>query len=269
MVLCKEDRAKELATMWLGKAHQCPQCSYGPVEHFACGDLSESQMNKCPQCQFEAPNIRSWPAWNGTLPQSMQVMEGRFNCPYCRKDSAMSSAFGEETIFCTKCTKMGHLAKDCRYSQCQAGGGHAPGKGPTLPQQQQRRNPQMGEGAAADGPQEEGRSVQGAGLRDEVRPELRRPHSTVGHCPVRQPTAARVHTLAGRAERADGGDRWRGQQQHSQDWQLLKTGTGSKAGGGGAKPGRPTKPGYTCKHCGMPSGMLGCHWSENCLKRTK
>ena len=43
----------------------------------------------------------------------------------------------------------------------------------------------------------------------------------------------------------------------------------SKGGGGGAKPGRPTKPGYTCKHCEMPSGMLGCHWSENCLKRTK
>jgi hypothetical protein len=45
-----------------------------------------------------------------------------------------------------------------------------------------------------------------------------------------------------------------------------RTGSGKAVG---AKPGRPTEPGYTCKHCGMPSGMLGCHWSENCLKRTK
>ena len=165
MVLCKEDRAKELATTWLGKAHQCPQCSYGPVEHFACGDLSESQMNKCPQCQFQASRIGSWPAWNGTLPQSMQVMEGRFDCPYCRKDSAMSSAFGEETIFCTKCTKMGHLAKDCKYVECR---------------------------------------------------KCHKPGHMAKDC---------------------------------------KT----------ARPG----PGYKCKHCGMPSGMLGCHWSENCLKRTK
>ena len=57
-------------------ARQCGRCGFGPVEHFACGNLETHQgqrvgraaiQNKCPQCGWFASNINQWPKWNGKL----------------------------------------------------------------------------------------------------------------------------------------------------------------------------------------------------------
>ena len=74
-------------------ARMCGQCSYGPVDHAACADLtahhgepggrgafglfartrlgpsSSSRRidNACPRCGWFAPTISEWPMWNGVL----------------------------------------------------------------------------------------------------------------------------------------------------------------------------------------------------------
>ena len=57
-------------------ARQCGSCGFGPVEHFACGNLATHQgqrvgraaiQNKCPHCGWFASNINQWPKWNGKL----------------------------------------------------------------------------------------------------------------------------------------------------------------------------------------------------------
>jgi len=57
-------------------ARQCGKCGFGPVEHFACGNLETHQgqrvgraaiQNKCPHCGWFASNINQWPKWNGKL----------------------------------------------------------------------------------------------------------------------------------------------------------------------------------------------------------
>ena len=119
MILSKTLRAQEITARWAGNARQCPRCRYGPIEHFACSDLSESSMNKCPSCSFSSATLRDWDSWDGTLPSSLQATMEGFDCPFCRNESTVSSAFGAETRACSKCNKMGHLARDCiRCSKC-------------------------------------------------------------------------------------------------------------------------------------------------------
>ena len=57
-------------------ARQCGKCGFGPVEHFACGNLETHHgqrvgraaiQNKCPHCGWFASNINQWPKWNGKL----------------------------------------------------------------------------------------------------------------------------------------------------------------------------------------------------------
>ena len=57
-------------------ARQCGKCGFGPVEHFACGNLETHQgqrvgraaiQNNCPRCGWFASNINQWPKWNGKL----------------------------------------------------------------------------------------------------------------------------------------------------------------------------------------------------------
>ena len=57
-------------------ARQCGSCGFGPVEHFACGNLETHQgqrvgraaiRNNCPQCGWFESNINQWPKWNGKL----------------------------------------------------------------------------------------------------------------------------------------------------------------------------------------------------------
>ncbi len=50
-------------------AYQCPSCSFGPVSHFACPDLTGApSTNICPKCGFFAITIESWRKWDGTIP---------------------------------------------------------------------------------------------------------------------------------------------------------------------------------------------------------
>lgn len=118
IIVCKGSLAQELTKDFLGRAHQCPKCSYGPVEHFACPDLTGSDVNTCPKCRYFSPTLDGWVAWDGTLPPAFRSMEGHFPCPFCRKDSAVSSAFGKETTVCTKCKKLWHTKLKCTYIEC-------------------------------------------------------------------------------------------------------------------------------------------------------
>ena len=89
IIQTKHTQASEILALYLSKeAHQCPKCELGPVEHFACGDLSGSTFNRCTSCQFSSGNINSWPAWNGVLPKSLQAYPpGQLDCPFCRNTS--------------------------------------------------------------------------------------------------------------------------------------------------------------------------------------
>ena len=81
------DSASEVLAKYIDTAHQCPKCHLGPVEHFACGNLTGSGHNKCQGCGFAAKSIKGWPKWDGTLPSSLAVVPGRFTCPFCRAEA--------------------------------------------------------------------------------------------------------------------------------------------------------------------------------------
>lgn len=58
------------------KARQCGRCGFGPVDHFACGDLLAHQGqrvgaarvdNSCPACGWFGAELRDWPEWDGEL----------------------------------------------------------------------------------------------------------------------------------------------------------------------------------------------------------
>lgn len=56
------------------KAHACPKCGYGPIEHFHCDDLKEFHKsdndndNSCPSCTFFAEDISLYSEWDGNEP---------------------------------------------------------------------------------------------------------------------------------------------------------------------------------------------------------
>ena len=60
-----------------GRQYQCPKCSFGPVEHGNCEDLSSHHgetvgengkiSNACPKCNFLGDHISEWVKWDGTL----------------------------------------------------------------------------------------------------------------------------------------------------------------------------------------------------------
>ena len=90
VVRAKAEAASELVARYLDKAHQCPQCGHGPVEHFACSDLQSSNHNQCANCSFRANNISAWPCWDGQLPApELRPVDGHYDCPFCRKSSRL------------------------------------------------------------------------------------------------------------------------------------------------------------------------------------
>jgi len=54
-------------------AFQCPNCSFGPVEHTNCFNLSAHGHsykdgkidNSCPNCKYYAPSLKFWNQWDG------------------------------------------------------------------------------------------------------------------------------------------------------------------------------------------------------------
>lgn len=73
-----DDVVQHLRRQFLGRAYQCAGCGYGPIDHFACGDLeahhgeqigSSEINNSCPRCQWFSPDIGDWQPWDGKLPE--------------------------------------------------------------------------------------------------------------------------------------------------------------------------------------------------------
>ena len=88
----KATQASEILSMYLSssnRVHQCPQCHTGPLEHFACSDLTGSLHNRCPKCEFSSESIKSWPEWNGELCESLRAYDDsdgkQIDCPFCRQ----------------------------------------------------------------------------------------------------------------------------------------------------------------------------------------
>jgi len=76
-VASKDDLEAQLRRQYLGRAFQCHQCGFGPIDHFACGDLMAHHgedvggaviSNACPQCNWFSDCISDWPRWDGTVP---------------------------------------------------------------------------------------------------------------------------------------------------------------------------------------------------------
>jgi hypothetical protein len=77
----KTDLEAMLKRNFLGKAYQCAECRFGPIDHMACGDLDAHHGeqvgrtgkidNSCPKCGWFSFNIEDWPEWDGTVPAEM------------------------------------------------------------------------------------------------------------------------------------------------------------------------------------------------------
>lgn len=73
----KEDLRAQLRRQYLGRAFQCSECGFGPIDHFACSDLEAHHgedvgggviSNACPRCKWFSPDLADWPKWDGSLP---------------------------------------------------------------------------------------------------------------------------------------------------------------------------------------------------------
>merc|ERR1712025_710833 len=71
--VCRADLEAQLRRQYLGRAYQCALCGFGPVDHFACGDLETHHgenadgatiNNACPRCGWFSECIRDWPKWD-------------------------------------------------------------------------------------------------------------------------------------------------------------------------------------------------------------
>lgn len=66
---------------FLGKAYQCSDCGFGPVDHGGCSDLFSHHgevdagggvaSNACPLCGWFSEALADWKLWDGTVPQTM------------------------------------------------------------------------------------------------------------------------------------------------------------------------------------------------------
>lgn len=77
----KKDLEAQLRRQYLGRAFQCAQCGFGPIDHFACGDLEAHHgenvggatiNNACPRCGWFSGSLCDWPKWDGTVPEEAQ-----------------------------------------------------------------------------------------------------------------------------------------------------------------------------------------------------
>jgi predicted RNA-binding Zn-ribbon protein involved in translation (DUF1610 family) len=75
------DIEAQMRRQYLGRAYQCPQCRFGPIDHYACGDLEAHNgevvdpngamvNNSCPNCGWFSASIEDWQFWDGTVPAS-------------------------------------------------------------------------------------------------------------------------------------------------------------------------------------------------------
>jgi len=75
------DIEAQMRRQFLGRAYQCPGCQFGPIDHYACGDLEAHNgevvgrngaavNNSCPNCGWFSPSIDDWEVWDGRVPAS-------------------------------------------------------------------------------------------------------------------------------------------------------------------------------------------------------
>eukprot|EP00490_Sorites_sp_Unknown_P025547 CAMPEP_0114688316 /NCGR_PEP_ID=MMETSP0191-20121206/63346_1 /TAXON_ID=126664 /ORGANISM="Sorites sp." /LENGTH=1102 /DNA_ID=CAMNT_0001975657 /DNA_START=40 /DNA_END=3348 /DNA_ORIENTATION=+ len=85
-----DDVVQHLRRQFLGRAYQCASCGYGPIDHFACGDLEAhhgEQMgtgeinNSCPRCQWFSPDIHDWQPWDGKVPDEALPQSSEAEAP--------------------------------------------------------------------------------------------------------------------------------------------------------------------------------------------
>ena len=82
----RRERRREFAAQLrrdMPNARQCRQCSFGPVDHFACSSLNYHHgenvrgggfiNNACPQCGWFSNNVHDWPMWNGQLLGDLEI----------------------------------------------------------------------------------------------------------------------------------------------------------------------------------------------------
>jgi uncharacterized protein YegL len=91
----KKDLEAQLRRQYLGRAFQCAECNFGPIDHFACADLEAHHgedvggaviNNACPRCGWFSEDLSSWPKWDGTVPKealhSDVAVSSRNNTPF-------------------------------------------------------------------------------------------------------------------------------------------------------------------------------------------
>lgn len=125
----KKDLEAQLRRQYLGRAYQCPQCSFGPIDHFACGDLEAHHgedtggaeiNNACPSCGWFSAELRDWNKWDGTVPESALKIGDGSNGSFseaminlalrvCYSSRALwrPDAMGEAHTLCGKLAKAG------------------------------------------------------------------------------------------------------------------------------------------------------------------
>lgn len=80
----EDDVVANLRRTFLGRAFMCPSCHFGPVDHYACGDLmthhGESVRgaeinNACPRCSWFSNCIMDWLPWDGNVSEDYLMGE--------------------------------------------------------------------------------------------------------------------------------------------------------------------------------------------------
>mmetsp|Transcript_60168 Transcript_60168/g.188446 ORF Transcript_60168/g.188446 Transcript_60168/m.188446 type:complete len:1143 (+) Transcript_60168:55-3483(+) len=95
----KQDLEAQLRRQYLGRAYQCAECAFGPIDHFACGDLEAHHgedvggatiSNACPRCSWFSPELRDWPQWNGAIPK--EALEHSAQATACEDGGRLTAA---------------------------------------------------------------------------------------------------------------------------------------------------------------------------------
>ncbi|CAE7419591.1 unnamed protein product [Symbiodinium pilosum] len=71
-----DESLREFCLRSMPNAVQCGNCSYGPIDHFACRNLQTHHgdrhgatqiSNACPRCNWFRNSIDEWPRWGGVV----------------------------------------------------------------------------------------------------------------------------------------------------------------------------------------------------------
>ncbi|KAL3942845.1 MAG: hypothetical protein SGBAC_003044 [Bacillariaceae sp.] len=76
-IMTELDVVANLRRAFMGRAFMCGNCKFGPVDHYACGDLLSHHgevlgggvavSNDCPKCGWFSEAIEDWSPWDGNV----------------------------------------------------------------------------------------------------------------------------------------------------------------------------------------------------------